>query len=1327
MSSGDGSGGATDREMPTVRGESSHEGELASAGFVLEPGDTAGGLESRLLLARARARLTGGDAEPVRIGRYRVLDRLGHGGMGVVWLGVDDELDRKVALKILRTELAPTEAGRTLLLREAQAIAKLSHPNVVHVYEVGHEAEQLYMAMEYVEGDTVRRWLATQTRSVAEILAVYRGAGEALAAAHDAGVVHRDFKPDNVLVGRDGRARVLDFGLARATDLTQTRELPTITSAGSSGAAIDLATTATIAGTPAYMAPEQHGGRRGDARADQFAFCVSLFEALYGQRPFGGSTHTELAARSQQGRIVATDPGARGISAALHAAILRGLSVDPAERFASMPALLEALQRAVTPRRPGLWPLAAIATCAIAIAALRPDGAPPPSVHEQATAPIAAPPREHAIDPIVAASSLPDPVPAPLPGDAAGVTVHRLANGLTVYLAHRPSEPIVSVHVAVRASVGDVAPEDQGLAALVLDAMLQGGDRLGTRDPERERALTATEHGLLRARAQARTEQARTLVDEQLGAVIAAARPLRIAYEPVTLGNALGLRRQTVLANLGATYSAEVPSYRLGAWLQVVAELLQRPAFRDFEAVTAQRLELVRWVSRDSLGWRTAAELLAPVLGRPSNPQRAAEQLASLPLAQAQAFHAKWFLPNNTAIVLVGDLSSEAVMNTIAQHFGAWAPAAVPAPARPAGTMPSVRTAVRVESGAASALDLAWPLPPADTAAGRAARALGHAIGGLEGLAAIAFGRRVPTDVIVHDGPVALTVSLSSQPRDDHAALEDAFMRTLQDTAADRLPEAAWSRAVARAELSRQRWARSRRNLALAISESYLLRQQWVDTAALLSSPITRADLVAGAKALLQQPRVVVDQQPGPPWEIDVPPIPATPLQLATAQRSTAAQQILAAPVAAVEPRFLVQGSHFALQPWGQGRVITSRGDGPLAQLSWVWPAGAADDPWLCDAVRAKLRRFAVAGIDADSVCAVSDTRVELIGTAAGLQAAWPEILAWLDETEIPRTELQAHVADALQYRAYERADALWSTEAVHLWALRGEHGIDAHLPDDASLRRDGVERIAAALARLPTYAPDVLYSGPEPDRVRERLPAPRGRAGAPPRRFEFRAQPQPTIVALHVPGAPQAELRALVAERGDDPRNALFAQLYEFVGDAMSIDPALVRQEVQVFIPPDGGGPIVHGIGVRFPSAKLDVALRTALGFLHRPADHAAFVSARARVEADFRSARVPTAQIPTVVRRWPQATAADATDPRVAQWLALPGLSEQDFARYLAEVAAATPYVSLVGDLEALDLQVLRDHGTVVRVELADILRDSRQAELDVLGMPLVSTEPD
>ncbi|MBC8071061.1 MAG: serine/threonine protein kinase, partial [Deltaproteobacteria bacterium] len=332
--------------------ESSETPTVAEHGPPVDPHDladdeTQDGLESKVLLARARSKLLGWQEDPVCVGRYRIHERLGTGGMGVVYAAQDDELDRPVAIKILRTDLASGSAGRQRLLREAQAIAKLSHPNVVHVYEVGQEGGQVFMAMELVRGDTLRRWSQAAKRTPNEVVEVFLKVGEGLAAAHAHGIVHRDFKPDNVLVALDGRPRVVDFGLARASGAaTTTRELavPLASTSASGLRDFDTTRTGTVVGTPAYMAPEQLELAEPDARSDQFSFCAALFEALYGKRPFHGSTYTELTHSLSQSRPAVVDPAAFGVPRALHLVVLRGLAREPASRFATMPELLAALR-----------------------------------------------------------------------------------------------------------------------------------------------------------------------------------------------------------------------------------------------------------------------------------------------------------------------------------------------------------------------------------------------------------------------------------------------------------------------------------------------------------------------------------------------------------------------------------------------------------------------------------------------------------------------------------------------------------------------------------------------------------------------------------------------------------------------------------------------------------------------------------------------------------------------------------------------------------------------------------------------------------------------
>ncbi|MDC0718663.1 protein kinase domain-containing protein [Nannocystis bainbridge] len=284
---------------------------------------------------------------PGRIGRFTILRELGAGGMGVVYAAYDEQLDRKVAIKLLRGagDLA-TSQGHARLLREAQALARLSHPHVVAVYEVGSFSEHVFLAMEYVQGASLRGWLEAAPRPWHEVLRVFTQAGRGLAAAHAAGLVHRDFKPDNAIVGDDGRVRVLDFGLARAPIVEASEpaaEEPTATT-GRVTLGSQLTVAGAVVGTPAYIAPELYMRLPADPRSDQFAFCVALWEAIYGQRPFRGATLQALALAICEGQPVPPPPGRR-VPAWLHAALVRGLDPDPARRFATMDALLAVLDR----------------------------------------------------------------------------------------------------------------------------------------------------------------------------------------------------------------------------------------------------------------------------------------------------------------------------------------------------------------------------------------------------------------------------------------------------------------------------------------------------------------------------------------------------------------------------------------------------------------------------------------------------------------------------------------------------------------------------------------------------------------------------------------------------------------------------------------------------------------------------------------------------------------------------------------------------------------------------------------------------------------------
>ena len=280
--------------------------------------------------------LTVGD----RVGRYLVLSALGAGGMGVVFSAYDPQLDRKVALKLLRAGITyNTKDARARLRREAQAIAQLSHPNVVAVYDVGTtEEDDLYIAMEFVEGDTLTTWLKQYPRTWREIVDVFLQAARGLMAAHSVGLLHRDFKPDNVLVGHDGRVRVTDFGLARSV-ITPEEGLKHRPEVGALN--VDLTATGTVLGTPRYMPPEQLTGPDIDARADQFSFCVALYEALYGTHPLPGATSVSML---EQNEKAVPPPDGSKIPAYVGRCVMRGLERERSKRYPGMATLVGDLQ-----------------------------------------------------------------------------------------------------------------------------------------------------------------------------------------------------------------------------------------------------------------------------------------------------------------------------------------------------------------------------------------------------------------------------------------------------------------------------------------------------------------------------------------------------------------------------------------------------------------------------------------------------------------------------------------------------------------------------------------------------------------------------------------------------------------------------------------------------------------------------------------------------------------------------------------------------------------------------------------------------------------------
>lgn len=338
-------------------------------------------MDAALVKARVKSQLFNKPSEPTRIGRFVLIKLIGSGAMGEVYTAYDEQLDRKVAIKLVRPELhrkAPLVSVR--LLREAQTLARISHPNVVQVYEAGFFRGRVFLAMEFIPGITLRQWLEAQakepepTRTQA-ILDKLIAAGRGLQAAHSAGLTHRDFKPENVLVGHDGRVCVADFGVAGLSPRVSTKALEPLPEeeadedGGDPMPALQrmarLTVSGAIMGTPAYMSPEQLGGRPTDDRSDQFSFCVVLYEAIWGQRPFAADDLLSLKEVLCAG-APAEPPHTSDVPVRIWKVLARGLASDPADRYPDMGALLDALERGASQRR-WLQSLAIMAAASVVV------------------------------------------------------------------------------------------------------------------------------------------------------------------------------------------------------------------------------------------------------------------------------------------------------------------------------------------------------------------------------------------------------------------------------------------------------------------------------------------------------------------------------------------------------------------------------------------------------------------------------------------------------------------------------------------------------------------------------------------------------------------------------------------------------------------------------------------------------------------------------------------------------------------------------------------------------------------------------------------------
>ncbi|MBX7083196.1 MAG: protein kinase [Nannocystaceae bacterium] len=1252
------------------------------------------------------------DAVPDRIGRYRVLECIGHGGMGVVYAAHDDELDRTVALKVLRRELAPGSRGRQRLLREAQAAAKLAHPNVVHVYEVGQAHDQVFMAMELVRGPTLRAWREQRERGWQDVVAIYLQAGEGLVAAHAEGLVHRDFKPDNVLVDRDGRPQIVDFGLARAGNDGNDTGPVRASDSHAKLPELDVTRTGTIVGTPAYMPPEQLARAEPSARGDQFSFCASLFEALYGRRPFAGSTYSEIEHSLTRGSPIAP-PRRAEIPRAVHDAVMRGLSRDPGDRFGSMCELLDALRTASSPRSRGRFGFAAVATLALAAAAValtRGDRPVPAAVVDttMAAAPEPTPPDPWAE--IVAASDLPPVREQPAPDDPLGTTVHRLRNGLTLYIATRPDEPYVAAALVLRTAAGQADDAAPGVPGLLIAAIMRGTERIGIADAVAERPLRVFQHRLIESLPQL-PEPARALVLEQIAASERVSSTLSIYGEPYQAIRALGGREPVTVGGQGMINAAEMPRHRLDAWLQVTAESWRRPVFRQFLGAAAEQLQIAGWLSVAGHADEEIRAALAPATGLVGGRMAAAATAARVPLAEVREFHARYARPNNAAIVLVGDVTPAEVLPQVERWFGDWEPAPIPATPPIDQPLPTPRTVIDVEDATGREIDLVWPMPPVGSEGYARMAQLAAAMTGRKGLLERTMNRATHGWVMLAGRNRDLRLMLLPRPDQSDEDAEAAGIASLQRIADGEFSDDDWRAMLDDSALSRLSWARGPASSMWTLTSAFLEHAR--EPGGLeVQGPGTRDQASATAAALLRSGHLVVRQHPGKAWRPQLPQLPKPADDVSAGRRSAWVREILDAPTPPVEPRFLVDGSHYELQRHGAGRVVTSTTPGPLFRLTWIYPVGAREDPWACEAMRPRLRQAPIPGVEIFTLCTLEDTRYQILGSAALLEQHLPQLITWLHTPVLTPTDAREYTAYAVGQRGEARLEPNMMVAAAEAWALLGDDALDRWLPSDAELARKGATEMLRAEAALMAFDADVLYAGPNPEALVAALPEPTQRTAGVVTLPRAQLRERPTVWLLDEPAREGVVVRVAVPWRDDEARAGFVAAIHrEHVRNVSWEGPLpLDLGHPGYAMQTSPATPLAIGVGLRVAPGEVERGIDTALAQLRTRPSPSQFAAAHRRLEAEFRALRTAPPRVPELVYAWRDG----GTDPRVQQWLALPGLSYDDVTRYFDALDASAPSIVVVGDLDAVDLDALARRWPLVRLDPAQVLRETGMSGL-------------
>jgi predicted Zn-dependent peptidase/predicted Ser/Thr protein kinase len=1234
------------------------------------------------------------------IGRYKVVGKLGSGGMGAVYAAEDPELDRRVAIKLLH---GASETASARLVREARALAKLRHPNVVTIYEVGRDAGDAFVAMELVEGVTLREWLLGE-HSIEARLEVMFQAGRGLMAAHAEGLIHRDFKPENVMVGRDGRVQVLDFGLAK----TSASEEIGAPRRPSDQALESITQTGTLLGTPAYMAPEQFAAEATDARTDQFAYCVTLFEALHGFRPFHGKTHAELFEAVTARRFVEL-PLSDQVPPHVQALVMRGLSIDAAARYPDMKSLLAELH--VRPKRKHTGMVVA----ALAIVAAGAGTGVWWVNREPASVPAT----------IAPAAVIPDPLPEPLAEDRLKVTVHRLSNGLEVWISPNRKSPRIESRLVIRAGSRDNGGIG-GLSHMVEHMALAGSTQIGTLDFAAEKVHLDNLRELYAAHARATSDADKAALITKIDAETVAASRFALPSELRDTASALGIRNYGAFTDHdGTQFMADVPSNKLSQWAKLEGERVTNPVFRGFHVEAGVVFDEVHSARARGSQQNVVDELVAATFaGHPYQvwPSGTYADLVAEPFTAAEAFHAKWYVPNNAALLLAGDVDPEQAIAVLERELGKWQPRPLPA-REPRPLAPLTGEVRRVAKGMELPLVMVgWHTDPQGHADEDAVAALGQLLDhlGLKHAATV----RIQTFhwQLVEAGVLGvMTFPVAGQPQDEALAVLDDVVRRIQ---AGEFSQETLAAVLFNYTLSLERAPDTNSDRLTRMASTFLGGRGWaheVDRRKRVAA-LTKADLVRVAAKYLGKQRVVIMSEVGPH---QMPPVKrpvVTPLQPKENLRSAFVTKLLAEETVRIPPRFVDEGGDYRITETAVGPLIsvTNTEDNTFS-LQLRWEIGDRQLPLSCAALHALLHagtgdpdtasarqaRWFARAQTATIECAPDTIVVNVTGVDATFEQAWADVERWLAGAGLSAEVWVSGAREYLAYRGWQRSGET-VTAALATYAAFGKASQYLAGIESQQLQRATAADAQRALQQLTNLRRTITYYGPRShDAIR--LPVTPAAIKEPPPRPRLRPVRQPGTRIVAVNSGPNRPIAATI----------------RFSLGPLDISRTAVARVFSSYVSNTGGGVLfntlrnLHGLtfsgGVSWiddgngmgddvsfqlrletTAEQLPKALELAMAVVREPKiqpDQAAL--ARNSTEDSYRANWISPRDLPFTVASW--RAAGYKPDPRSTLYEQTRRTTERELSAFVRELAKAQVSISLTGDVSAIDRARLQAIGTV------------------------------